>query len=106
MLVSQWLFSSTDSISTRTSQKHPTSEPRKHGTSRTCRKTRIPYTFTWLKFLLEDLQDIYVDRFKAYWESLNGSTLPLNHPTIRANVEDAVFDPATGTAHDFLTGSS
>jgi len=55
---------------------------------------------------LEDRQNIDVDRFKAYWESLNGSTLPLNHPTVRANVEDAVFDPATGTTHDFLTGPS
>ena len=25
---------------------------------------------------------------------------------MRANVEDAVFDPATGTTHDFLTGPS
>src|SRR5215510_7071982 len=38
-----------------------------------------------VEFLLEDRQNIDVDRFKAYWESLNGSTLPLNHPTIRAN---------------------
>ena len=59
-----------------------------------------------VEFLLEDRQNIDVDRFKAYWESLNGSTLPLNHPTVRANVEDAVFDPATGTTHDFLTGPS
>ena len=59
-----------------------------------------------VEFQLEDRQDIDVDRFKAYWESLNGATLPLNHPTIRANVEDAVFDPATGTTHDFLTGPS
>ena len=59
-----------------------------------------------VEFLLEDRQNIDVDRFKAYWESLNGPTLPLNHPTIRANVEDAVFDPATGTTHDFLTGPS
>ena len=57
-----------------------------------------------VEFLLEDRQNIDVDRFKAYWESLNGSTLPLNHPTVRANVETAVFDPATGTVHDFLTG--
>ena len=59
-----------------------------------------------VEFQLEDRQDIDVERFKAYWESLNGTTLPLNHPTIRANVEDAVFDPATGTVHDFLTGPS
>ncbi len=59
-----------------------------------------------VEFLLEDRQNIDVDRFKAYWESLNGSTLPLNHPTVRANVETAVFDPATGTVHDFLTGPS
>src|SRR5262249_22602588 len=37
---------------------------------------------------------------------LNGSTLPLSHPTIRANVEDAVDFPATGTPRDFLTGPS
>jgi len=59
-----------------------------------------------VEFQLEDRQDIDVDRFRAYWESLNGSTLPLNHPTIRANVETPVFDPATGTVHDFLTGPS
>jgi spore coat protein A, manganese oxidase len=55
---------------------------------------------------LEDRQLIQRDRFRAYWESLNGSTLPLNHPTVRANVEDAMFDPATGTVHDFLDGPS
>jgi len=59
-----------------------------------------------VEFQLEDRQDIDLDRFKAYWESLNGSTLPLDHPTIRANVETAVFDPATNTVHDFLTGPS
>jgi spore coat protein A, manganese oxidase len=59
-----------------------------------------------VEFQLEDRQDIDVDRFKAYWESLNGTTLPLDHPTVRANVEDAVFDPATNTVHDFLTGPS
>jgi FtsP/CotA-like multicopper oxidase with cupredoxin domain len=59
-----------------------------------------------VEFQLEDRQLIDVDRFRAYWESLNGSTLPLNHPVVRANVEDAVFDPATGTTHDFLTGPS
>jgi spore coat protein A len=57
-----------------------------------------------VEFQLEDRQLIDVDRFKTYWESLNGTTLPLDHPTVRANVEDAVFDPATGTVHDFLTG--
>ena len=57
-----------------------------------------------VEFQLEDRQNIDVERFKAYWESLNGSTLPLDHPTIRANVEDAVdFPPGTG-ARDFLTG--
>src|SRR5215471_11924621 len=58
------------------------------------------------EFQLEDRQLIQRDRFRAYWESLNGSTLPLDHPTVRANVETAVFDPATGTTHDFLTGPS
>src|SRR5262249_22017271 len=53
-----------------------------------------------VEFLLEDRQDIDVDRFKAYWESLNGSTLPLNHPTIRANVEDAIDFPKTGMPRD------
>jgi spore coat protein A len=57
-----------------------------------------------VEFQLEDRQDIDTDRFKAYWESLNGSTLPLDHPTVRANVDTPVFDPATGTVHDFLTG--
>jgi spore coat protein A, manganese oxidase len=59
-----------------------------------------------VEFQLEDRQNIDVDRFKAYWESLNGSTLPLDHPTVRANVDTPVFDPATGTVHDFLTGPS
>jgi FtsP/CotA-like multicopper oxidase with cupredoxin domain len=59
-----------------------------------------------VEFQLEDRQDIDLDRFRAYWESVNGSTLPLNHPTVRVSVEDAVFDPATGTTHDFLTGPS
>jgi spore coat protein A len=59
-----------------------------------------------VEFLLEDRQDIDVDRFKAYWESKNGTTLPLDHPTIKVSVEDQVFDPATGTVHDFLTGPS
>jgi len=59
-----------------------------------------------VEFLLEDRQDIDVPRFKAYWESLNGATLPLNHPTIRVNVEDAVDFPKTGTPRDFLTGPS
>jgi FtsP/CotA-like multicopper oxidase with cupredoxin domain len=57
-----------------------------------------------VEFLLEDRQAIDKDRFKAHWQSLNGTDLPLNHPTVRANVEEAVFDPATGTMHDFLTG--
>ena len=59
-----------------------------------------------VEFQLEDRQNIDVERFKAYWESLNGSTLPLSHPTIRANVEDAVDFPATGAPRDFLTGPS
>ena len=59
-----------------------------------------------VEFQLEDRQNIDVERFKAYWESLNGTTLPLDHPTVRANVEVPVFDPATGTVHDFLTGPS
>jgi FtsP/CotA-like multicopper oxidase with cupredoxin domain len=57
-----------------------------------------------IEFQLEDRQLIDKDRFKAYWESLNGPTLPLDHPTIRANVEVPQFDPATMTTHDFLTG--
>jgi len=57
-----------------------------------------------VEFQLEDRQDIDVERFTAYWQSLNGTELPLNHPTVRANVETPVFDPATGTVHDFLTG--
>jgi len=57
-----------------------------------------------VEFQLEDRQDIDVERFTAYWQSLNGTTLPLDHPTVRANVEDAVdFPPGTG-ARDFLTG--
>ena len=57
-----------------------------------------------VEFQLEDRQDIDVERFKAYWESLNGSTLPLHHPTVRANVEDAVNFQSNGVARDFLTG--
>jgi spore coat protein A, manganese oxidase len=57
-----------------------------------------------VEFQLEDRQLIDKERFQAHWESLNGTALPLNHPTVRANVEDAVFDPATGTTHDFLIG--
>jgi FtsP/CotA-like multicopper oxidase with cupredoxin domain len=57
-----------------------------------------------VEFQLENRQDIDVDRFRAYWESKNGSTLPLDHPTVKVSVEDEVFDPATGTTHDFLTG--
>jgi FtsP/CotA-like multicopper oxidase with cupredoxin domain len=59
-----------------------------------------------VEFQLEDRQNIDVDRFRAYWESKNGSTLPLDHPTVKVSVEDEVFDPATGTVHDFLTGPS
>jgi FtsP/CotA-like multicopper oxidase with cupredoxin domain len=59
-----------------------------------------------VEFQLEDRQQIDVERFKAYWESLNGATLPLNHPTIRANVEDAIDFPPTGVPRDFLTGPS
>ena len=58
-----------------------------------------------VEFQLEDRQDIDVDRFKAYWESLNGATLPLNHATMRANVEDAVVFPPGTPARDFLTGA-
>ncbi len=57
-----------------------------------------------VEFQLENRQDIDRDRFTAYWQSLNGTTLPLDHPVVRASVEDVVFDPATGTSHDFLTG--
>src|SRR5215470_10988195 len=59
-----------------------------------------------VEFQLEDRQNIDVDRFKAYWESLNGTTLPLNHPTIRANVEDPVAFPPNTPPRDFLTGPS
>jgi FtsP/CotA-like multicopper oxidase with cupredoxin domain len=59
-----------------------------------------------VEFQLEDRQPIDVDRFKAYWESLNGTALPLNQPTVKANVEVPVLDPATGTTHDFLIGPS
>jgi len=55
-----------------------------------------------VEFQLESRQVIERDRFKAYWESLNGATLPLNHPPIRANVEIPV-DTGDGTgARDFL----
>src|SRR5262249_61432915 len=56
-------------------------------------------------FQLEDRQLIQRDRFKAYWESLNGATLPLDHPTVRANVETSVEFPP-GTVGDFLDGPS
>ena len=61
-----------------------------------------------VEFQLEDRQDIDAVRFKAYWESLNGSTLPLDHPTIKVNVEDPVtFGLPPGSApQDFLTGAS
>ena len=55
-----------------------------------------------VEFQLESRQVIERDRFKAYWESLNGTTLPLNHPPIRANVEIPV-DTGDGTGvRDFL----
>jgi FtsP/CotA-like multicopper oxidase with cupredoxin domain len=55
-----------------------------------------------VEFQLESRQVIERDRFKAYWESLNGADLPLNHPPIRANVEIAV-DTGDGTGpRDFL----
>ncbi|HTS57982.1 MAG TPA: multicopper oxidase domain-containing protein [Terriglobales bacterium] len=57
-----------------------------------------------VEFQLEDRQNIDVDRFKAYWESLNGADLPLNHPPIRVNAETAV-DTGDGTgSRDFLIG--
>ena len=60
-----------------------------------------------VEFQLEDRQEIDVDRFKAYWESLNGTDLPLNHPTIRANVETPVaFPDPMGPPEDFLMGPS
>lgn len=55
-----------------------------------------------VEFQLEDRQVIERDRFKAYWESLNGTTLPLDHAPIRANVEIPV-DTGDGTGpRDFL----
>jgi len=55
-----------------------------------------------VEFQLEDRQLIDRDRFKAYWESLNGSTLPLNHPPVRVNPETPV-DTGDGTGvRDFL----
>jgi spore coat protein A, manganese oxidase len=57
-----------------------------------------------VEFQLEDRQPIDVERFKAHWEALNGTTLPLDHPTVRANVEDAVDDGDGLGPHDFLTG--
>src|SRR5499433_1189809 len=55
-----------------------------------------------VEFQLEDRQLIDRDRFKAYWESLNGADLPLNHAPIRVNPETAV-DTGDGTGvRDFL----
>jgi len=55
-----------------------------------------------VEFQLESRQVIERDRFKAYWESLNGATLPLDHPPIRVNVENPV-DTGDGTGvRDFL----
>ncbi len=55
-----------------------------------------------VEFQLESRQVIERDRFKAYWESLNGATLPLDHAPIRANVEIPV-DTGDGTGvRDFL----
>ena len=55
-----------------------------------------------VEFQLESRQVIERDRFKAYWESLNGTTLPLDHAPIRANVEIPV-DTGDGTGvRDFL----
>jgi FtsP/CotA-like multicopper oxidase with cupredoxin domain len=55
-----------------------------------------------VEFQLESRQVIERDRFKAYWESLNGATLPLDHAPIRANVETPV-DTGDGTGvRDFL----
>jgi FtsP/CotA-like multicopper oxidase with cupredoxin domain len=55
-----------------------------------------------VEFQLESRQVIERDRFKAYWESLNGTDLPLNHAPIRVNVETAV-DTGDGTGfRDFL----
>ncbi len=45
---------------------------------------------------LENRQDFDVEAFTAEWENLNGSTLPLNHPTVRLNVEDPAFHFLTG----------
>ena len=55
-----------------------------------------------VEFQLESRQVIERDRFKAYWESLNGTALPLDHAPIRANVEIPV-DTGDGTGvRDFL----
>jgi len=55
-----------------------------------------------VEFQLESRQVIERDRFKAYWESLNGTALPLDHAPIRANVETPV-DTGDGTGvRDFL----
>jgi FtsP/CotA-like multicopper oxidase with cupredoxin domain len=55
-----------------------------------------------VEFQLEDRQLIDRDRFKTYWESLNGTDLPLNHPPTRVNPETPV-DTGDGTGvRDFL----
>src|SRR5215468_10208943 len=57
-----------------------------------------------VEFQLENRQQIDVDRFTSYWQSLNGTDLPLNHPPIRVNAETPT-DTGDGTgAHDFLIG--
>lgn len=53
-----------------------------------------------VQFLLEDRQTFDVDAFKTQWEILNGSTLPLNHPTVRLNVEDPNFNFLTGPVEE------
>jgi spore coat protein A, manganese oxidase len=55
-----------------------------------------------VEFQLEDRQLIDRDRFRAYWESLNGSTLPLNHPPIRVNPETPVDTGDGMGVRDFL----
>jgi len=55
-----------------------------------------------VEFQLEDRQLIDRDRFKTYFEKLNGADLPLNHPPIRINPETPV-DTGDGTGvRDFL----
>jgi len=59
-----------------------------------------------VEFQLENRQAIDVDRFKAYWESLNGTALPLNHAPIRVNAETAVDTGDGAGSHDFLVGNA